>query len=264
MARVRSQVQPSLFPKKARRGYSLGTPLQEAWPNHAPPTRAGFRPWPILWGLTLLFVILGLSLWDAQVQHVISIRADDVSQSGLAYAQMIQRHCQEQARNLKDGDWMVNISFADRPTVTRDEIVHPLQILEQCQPQRVVIPPGVGKRPGTSANQLASQILTIIAAKRTQGISFPAIVTIWLQAAEPVPDQPQFDLAKFQRDIKKITDQHSIVAIIGASGQLQTDLQETLKDSPHTRVCPMDSSHSCIDWAYDIGRTLPSAGERTP
>jgi hypothetical protein len=216
---------------------------------------------------TKLMTILGLgavlsiliipAVLDQQTQRVIGFRANDRSQSGLPYSAVAQQHCQAQIRQLKPGDWVVNIDYADRPEVIQDTLVHSqVELLRQCQddshPTPIAAEMGIDR--GTSPHLLLDQILIMIRAKRAEGITAPAVVTVWLQAAEPVPGQLAFDITHIKSQAQQITDAQGVIALMGTTGQLQTDLRTALADNPSARVCTLNDIDDCINWAYRAGR----------
>ncbi|MBW4474912.1 MAG: hypothetical protein KME45_31715 [Stenomitos rutilans HA7619-LM2] len=228
------------------------------------------RSIPLLWqSLTVLgfiALVLGVlvvpAILERRTQRVIGIRANDVSKSGLVYLHLAQQHCQVQVRQLIEGDSVVNIDYSDRPEMIEDTAVEKVEQLlplqkkcRELQSNHYLVPRTLGIHTGTSLHLLLDQILVVIQSKRAQGTIVPIVITIWLQAAEPVPNQPGLNFAQLRTQIQKITDQRAVVTIMGPTGQLQADLLIALKQNALARVCTVNDIDDCVKWAYQLGRT---------
>ena len=215
-----------------------------------------------LLGLLGLAVLLIPVLIDSRIQRVISIAANDQSLSGLAFPEVPQQHCEALVRQLKTGDRIISIVFADRPERIQDKkIRNTFTLLKECReldPDHRRLSSSLGTQRGTSPERLLDQIIDTIAAKRTQGLQAPVVVTIWLQAAEPLPNQSPINFTRLQEQVEKVTSDRGIVAIISPPGQLQTDLMTYLKTNPKSRICTLNEVDECVAEVFEMARRSPN------
>ena len=99
---------------------------------------------------------------------------------------------------------------------------------------------------------LESVVLTLESA-RARGNRNPAIVSVWLNAAEPVNNEP-LDWKQLKTQIETITSNNGVVSVFGPTGELQKTLQLHLKDNPRASVSPVSSLESAMNWAYGLAR----------
>ncbi len=223
------------------------------------------KPWwkyPQYWAVGIIgtgFLTVPVFI-DSKITRVISIQANDISQSAQSLPILQQQNCEARAKQLKSGDKMVDVEFADRPEMIRDtEVNNTLLLLGECKPTKPdpkQPPSGVGKQPGTSPILLLDRVQTVIEEKRAKGLNNPVVVTIALQAAEPGPGQPKLDFNRIQEQVETITADKGVVVILGPNGQLQADLHSKLKGNPNAKVCTFKDIAKCVDWSFERGRQL--------
>lgn len=209
-------------------------------------------------GATSLMVI---PVWmDFQTQKIISISADDISDSAqiTAYKTLRHDHCKNRAEHYKSGDELIHYFFADQPEINRELIIHnEIDTLSLCQETTPKLKDvDIGKHPGTSLILLLEQIQTKIQTLRAQGNNKPVVITITLQATEPGEDQPQVDFNRIKTLINAIAQDRGVVTVIGAKGKLQNTLETSLKGSKNVRLFPRQSIQQAIDWSFKTGRSL--------
>lgn len=189
--------------------------------------------------------------------NVIHILSDDVSASAADYAALRKQHCQVSAQQYQPGDTVVLIPFAAQPEVTLDTTLsNTLSLLGRCQ-QEETLSADISRIWGTSLILGLKRIQTVFVDKRGLGKTDPIVVTITLQATEPGKGQPDpRNYAAIRESIENIVKNRGVVAIIGPTGALQNDLETHLKGLSNQRVCPKNSASECIEWAFQVGRTL--------
>lgn len=221
-----------------------------------------WRTYPAILGVSLIgigFLTVPILL-DSRTQRVISIEASDVSESAKKFPFLQQQHCEALAHQLKSGDTIVEIQFADNPEVIRDiTINNTLFLLGQCKqtnPDSKQPKSNIGEQRGTSVILLLERIITVIEEKRTKGLKNPVVVTMTLQAAEPGPGQPKLDYQRIKTLVEKITSNRGIVAIMGTTGKLQSELTNHLKDNSHANVCTFKDIKDCVGSSFQRGREI--------
>ncbi|MDY6783945.1 MAG: hypothetical protein SW833_15605 [Cyanobacteriota bacterium] len=195
-------------------------------------------------------------------QPVISVQANDVSDSARAHSNLSKNACKARNSQLKPRDVQIDIIYADDSELRRDaEVNNTLLLMRQCsnlfdendqQPDT-----GIRKLPGTSLESALDNIDTQISSKRTEGINFPAVIVITLHENEPVPGQPIPDIERIKDKISNLTrNNQGILVISGPIGQLQKELRKALTDNPKARICPFSDIKSCTQRAFTEGRRL--------
>lgn len=208
----------------------------------------------VLGGLVASAIVIPL-LINALTQSVLAIKADDLSGSGYR-PETLKALCQARAGQTRTNDQEIAIAYADRAEVTQDD--HTASGLKTHTCNTPPVPPSLGKHTGTDPTTMLGVVVDAIATARAQGNQDPIVVTVWIQDAEPVAGQAM-DLARLKQQVNTITSHRGAIAIIGPTGQLQTQLRTVLKENPQVRICPTQSLKDCIDWAYQTGRKIPRA-----
>jgi hypothetical protein len=219
---------------------------------------------PFVWLTLLGGVILfgGFILHDSWTMRVNSIRAEDVSESAKKNVEQQKRHCLASSKNLKQGDSIMVMPFADQAEVTDEHKVESLLNFGNCNN---IGKTSVGKQPGTSLHNVFNLILTRIKASRIKGDKNPFAITISLEDAEPGPGQPNLDkngLLKLRSLAQSIIDENSSIVIIGPHDQLQKSLYQNLDDIKGLKTCPEVNTSKCVDWAFEQARSLGLSGSK--
>lgn len=209
--------------------------------------------WTIV-GLVLTVILLGVAAFaykEFTAKKILYIRADDVSKSGLEHKEAQEQHCKTAQRYQKAGDRSVVIHFADKPEIiNRSQIKNQLDFTScEINAQDYESLPR-----GTSMLRLFEFTQAIVNGYRAQGIDYPLVFTMTLDANEPV--QGEFDSIE---DIKIIADdltKNGQIAIIGPSKaeNLQSQLIKELGINPNIEVCPYGNVQECTEKAIKKAR----------
>ncbi|MGK7874824.1 MAG: hypothetical protein AB4426_16440 [Xenococcaceae cyanobacterium] len=183
---------------------------------------------------------------------------DDYSKSAAQNAPQRQEHCQGSNQNYQAGDSVVQIHFANRPEVVKRRNITNILNSESCEGMETT-DADFGDVPGTSPIAALDYVKDLIEASRTKGDRNPVVVTMTLQAAEPVPGQPLLDeegFAQLKNLVQDISSERGVISIIGPKGKLQRQLQSYLKTEPSVKICSFNDVTECVDWAFQKGRSL--------
>jgi hypothetical protein len=207
--------------------------------------------------LALICFAVFYLLSDAKTQRLLVIQAKDQSASALAITGAETQQCKAILNSIKTGDRLMVLTYADRPEIMVDSPVqNTIGLLRQCNEQ--TIPNTIGRRQGTSPVQMLSAVLVALESARIRGNTDPVLVSVWLQAAEPVPGDPPLDWAQFQAQVDTITANNGVVSIFGPTGELQQQLKAQLKHNSQAEVWPLEEVEQSVTWAYEVARQLPA------
>ncbi|WP_353258245.1 hypothetical protein [Prochlorothrix hollandica] len=218
-----------------------------------PPLWQQFRP--MLGAAFVVFTAITLLVQDWQTQSLLVIMADDLSLSGLAVPDAVQQHCHQVLKQIKTGDHLIKLGYADRPETLYDAPVqNTIGLLRTCPNPE---PPGtIGRRSGTSPTEMLEAVLIALESARVRGNTDPVVVSIWLQDAEPVPGDPPLDWERFQAQVDTLTTNNGVVTFFGPTGELQQNLKIHLKGNPQAEVWPITALDNSTTWAYGLAREL--------
>lgn len=232
------------------------SPSVSPLPNQDRDDRFWQTPQAIFGVIVLALLAFYFLIKDAKTQRLLVIQAKDQSASALAITGAESRQCKSILNQIQPGDRFMVLTYADRPEIIEDSPVdNTIGLLRQCQDQP--IPSTIGRRKGTSPVQMLSAVLVAIESARIRGNTDPVLVSIWLDAAEPVPGDPPLDWAQLQAQIDTITANNGVVSIFGPTGELQQQLKSKLKANPQAEVWPLDEVEQSVAWAYEVARQLP-------
>lgn len=213
----------------------------------------------VISAITATFLIFGTFLFlDYRTVRVNYIRADDVSESAKKNSDQRTQHCSSGSQNLKQGDSLTTIAFADRPEIIDDKKINVLQNFGHCR-ESILNKTSVGKQNGTSLYNVLDFTLTLIKAKRLKGDQNPFVVSISLEDAEPGPNQPRLGkkgFVKIDSLIKSIINQNASVAIIGTKSILQTSLHKNSGSDSRLQICTATNTKHCVDEAFQEARQI--------
>jgi len=216
---------------------------------------------PSLWIGFLGFTVLVTAPFLFHENPVISFKIDDLSVSSVnSYTPLIQAHCQARINQIKEGDTVIDIQFADYAIVTRHENVDNAFKLRKYCNQKQQTMEAINRNYGTSLTLALERLWLELSLLREEGNNQPVIVTLILHAAEPVPNQAPLDLANVKDLIQKITEDKGMVTIIGTTKQLESDLAQLRHGIANFKLCPSVNLQSCIEDAYVTARHYGKGG----
>jgi len=233
------------YPKKSTSNQKPQKPL---WKN------------PLL-GLSfaIAVIILFYPIWlDSRTTKLLSIHATDASDSGIANPEIPKSLCKARADNLISGDSAINFDFSDRAEITGSEAIdNNTDLSKQCQTlftNGKERPREISKKDGTDPISIITRIQNVITYERPKGNKNAVLVTIYLDAAEPVPGKPAYDFDDFQKRIESIVSDRGKVAIIGTTGELNETLVKRFKENPAISLCTSKNGVNCINEAFKAAR----------
>lgn len=215
---------------------------------------------PLTWvGIGGAIFTLLFPIWlDSKTVKLISIHASDASDSGIANPAIPQEICKARTERLIIGDLALNFDFSDRTEPTYTQVIDQnTELGQQCHTlftngkQR---PKEISKREGTDPVSLIVRIQNAINAERAKGDHRPVVVTIWLDAAEPIPGAKPYDFDDFQKRVEAIVSDRGKVAIIGTSGELRENLEKRFTKNPSVYLCNIQGSNNCIRDTFEAAR----------
>jgi hypothetical protein len=236
--------------------------------SHSPPRNTWLQSLVALGaGLIGVALLVALVVKEYATPSAISIIASDVSQSAHPLAKLRQQQCLALLEQLKPGDELIAIEFANLPEIVREtSIENSLALSNLCSvsPEKVQSSRSqIGKSPGTSLKSLLGLTLDVIANQRASGNFAPVVLTIVLHEIEPTLGQPPSNIGEIKQQIDRITSEGSVVAIMGPTGELHTVLFQALKDNPNVKICSVAKEanqeadvNNCANWAFQTGRNL--------
>ena len=250
---------PSKNPESRQKGQNLRRSTRIASPRSNPNHKPLWRN-PIVWlGIIACFGILVFPVWqDSKNVKVISIHATDASDSGIANPEIPKGICKARAEKLIAGDLAMNFDYSDRPEPTYSQTIdQTTDLSQQCQTlftNGKERPSQISKQEGTDPVSLITRIQNAVIAERTKGDRKPVVVTIWLDAAEPIPGKPAYDFDDFQKRVESIVRDRGKVAIIGTTGELRENLEKRFAKNSAIYLCTAKDSANCIRDTFDAAR----------
>ncbi|MEL6441379.1 MAG: hypothetical protein AAFQ80_19265 [Cyanobacteria bacterium J06621_8] len=224
------------------------------------PTTPWWRSWQVILAGTLGASLISVPIvLDYSVSRVIHFMVDDVSLSAAEQKQSLRiEHCQASFQNYKEGDFQVQVVFADQPEMLREKKVTNVLMLGNCND---VIATGitVGQQRGTSLILVLEYIDDLIKSYRFKGSSEPIVVTISIDEAEPGPGQPLMDrngLLRVKSLLESIAQENGVVTIIGPTQELQRDLQKQSIELTNTKICTSNDVTDCVKSSFRSARQL--------
>jgi hypothetical protein len=212
--------------------------------------------WLLMGCITI--AVLGYPIWlQSKTSKVISIHGSDASNSGLDDPRIPQEICKARSEQLVDGDLAINFDFSDRAEPTfKQTFGTNTNLTEQCN--SISTNPKnrqsqIGKHSGTDPVALMTRIQTAIAAERAKGDQRVVVISIWLQAAEPVEGKP-FDLKAFTKKLETIVQDRAKVTLIGPTGELREMLESPFAGNQSLTLCTVQDSASCIRSVFEEAR----------
>ncbi len=214
----------------------------------------------VLIGCVSAVSILCYPIWqDGKITRVIAIGAVDVSDSGIANLEAVKDVCIVRVDKLIAGDVSITIDFSDRAEKTGSQTIdNNTDSSQQCQ---TVFTNGkersaqISKRGGTDPMAVIDRIENAVISERSKDNQNPVVVTLWLDAAEPVLGKPAYDFNDFQKRVEAITNDRGKVAIIGTTGELAEDLEKRFAKNSSVFLCTAKDSADCIRKTFDAART---------
>ena len=208
-------------------------------------------------GISLaLLALISYLVWETRRPRLIHYIVNDQSASAQPLSAQRQQHCQASLEHYRSGDRRIEIAYADRPETIHDQTISNTFLFNPCQ--TAIAPLDIGNQDGTSLIRALEQIAQQVSQTRLQTPDQRVAVTLTLQHAEIVGDQPALDASGYEtlrQSITQITgDNQGTIAIIGPGGALQNDLQRELQNQPNLRIFPFAATESCVTWALTTPR----------
>lgn len=215
---------------------------------------------------TIVVGILAVSV-ITYPQPVINATLIDVSESiqnypfpgKQTYQSFLAQDCQSSIENLTgEGDRLLEIKFASESYRTRDATFdnrNKPALLEQCQ-QAATRPDGIAPSEGTFLLPVLGRFQAELKSLRTQGISYPFALTVFIQANEPQRSGHPENIEDIKNILQEIVKEGGAITIIGPEVGLQKELAKIPADVPHTRICTFENASECRQWIVDTARNF--------
>ncbi len=217
---------------------------------------SNLRRWLYSGILLALLSLIAYIVWETRRPRLIHYIVNDHSASAQPLNAQRQQHCQASLEHYRSGDRRIEIAYADRPETIHDQTISNTFLFNPCQ--TAIAPIAIGNQDGTSVIRAFEQIAQQVSQIRLNTPDQRVAVTLTLQYAEIVGDQPALDESGYEtlrQSITQITgDNQGTIAIIGPGGALQNDLQRELQNLPNLRICPFAATESCVTWALTTPR----------
>lgn len=216
------------------------------------------KDWKILGLLGLGITLLGYSTYASiATPNVIHLKMDDFSESAIKkLTAQRKQHCLVTLENLESGDKVIEVHFAERAEkINSKKVSNPLtDAICSIKDDLDTTHADIGKIKGTSLTKALEMTKILIESERTSGKNNFVVATITLDATEQVEGQPPEDFEKVESLLQTITDNRSVVRIIGPQGALQESLQNISSSQSHVDVCTLTEVKRCVTEAFQQAR----------
>jgi len=252
-----SRVRVSTPHRRASVQNTVSTPQTPTNPAHKPLWKN-----PLTWVLVCIAagILVIPKFIEDLVPKVIAIHASDVSDSGIAHPELPLQVCKSRAENLKTGDLAIDLQFSDRAEAISDKLIRQDTDLNGLCAAITTMknrPNTISRKQGTSPIAIIDRITNAVVTQRRKNNQNPVVVTLWLDEAEPVPGQSAYDYDHFQKQVEKITNDRSKVAIIGTKGELREELEKRLGQNSSVFLCTENDGKECVSRVFEAARSLP-------
>lgn len=226
--------------------------------NSLPPP--WWQSWQVILAGTLGASLISIPMvLDFSASRVIHFMVDDVSRSATEQKQALRiEHCQASFQNYREGDYQIQVVFADQPEMLREKKVTNILMLGNCN-DAISTGTTVGQQKGTSLILVLQYLDELIKSYRFKGSDEPIVVTISIDEAEPGPGQPLMDrngLLRVKSLLESITQENGVVTIIGPTQELQRELQKQSIELNGTKICTFNDVTDCVKSSFRSARQL--------
>lgn len=159
-------------------------------------------------------------------------------------------------RYYRAGDRLTEIHFADIPEIINTQRIENTFLFNPCTqaPSQAQI----GRQDGTSLILLLEQVALDVERERSRQPNQHVVLTLTLDHAEVVGDQPRLDEVGIERLLTAIAtiigNNQGAIAIIGPGGELQGQLRRLLYNVPQVEICGFAAIEMCVNEAFSTVR----------